>query len=525
MGRVNTGDGQLSIWNVSWVARALLVDPGSVFDANIFYPHRHALAFSETNLGAGALGLLAYATTHDPYVTHNVAALLMFVLATIASYYLARYVSGHRGASMIAAVMFAFCPYVFARTAHIQLLATAGLPLSLLAFHRVVDRATVARAVALGLALVAQALACAYYGIFAGLTVAVGALFFAASRRRWRDPRYWAAFAGAAALVVLLLLPCYLPYQQIQREAGFVRTLDDARMYGAEWRAFFASAAWAHRWMHPLLGSWNEVLFPGFATLIFGTAGIWFVVRARPAGNARAAATGPAVKRDVALFYMIVGAVALWCAFGPAAGLYTLLYYTIPVFSFLRAPARFGVMVTLALSILSAVGIAQLVQDRRIAVQRLATAFLMIATVAELAVIPLPLPDALPVPRAYRHLAALPYGPVAEFPFFYTRPDFPRHAYYMLYSTYHWRPLINGYSDYIPPDFRQMAVPLSSFPTRESFAILEARRARYVVFHLGLYDSRSREKLLERIAQYQEYLRPLLQEDEVWLYEIVAWPR
>src|SRR5262245_11245122 len=39
IGRVDNGDGQFSIWNVAWVARALVLDPLHVFDANIFYPH------------------------------------------------------------------------------------------------------------------------------------------------------------------------------------------------------------------------------------------------------------------------------------------------------------------------------------------------------------------------------------------------------------------------------------------------------------------------------------------------------
>ena len=57
VGRVDNGDGQLSIWNVAWVARTLVADPLHVFDANIFYPHTGTLAYSEANLGAarGAL--------------------------------------------------------------------------------------------------------------------------------------------------------------------------------------------------------------------------------------------------------------------------------------------------------------------------------------------------------------------------------------------------------------------------------------------------------------------------------------
>ena len=113
---------------------------------------------------------------------------------------------------------------------------------------------------------------------------------------------------------------------------------------------------------------------------------------------------------------------------------------------------------------------------------------------------------------------------MAEFPFFYLRMDFPRHAEYMLASTAHWRPLINGYSDHIPAEFRAMVVPLSSFPNPESFAILKRLRAQYVVFHLNLYDHRAVVDLKARIEQYRGYLRPIRLEDPVWLFHIAAWP-
>jgi hypothetical protein len=94
----------------------------------------------------------------------------------------------------------------------------------------------------------------------------------------------------------------------------------------------------------------------------------------------------------------------------------------------------------------------------------------------------------------------------------------------MLYSTAHWRPLINGYSDHIPPEFRAMVVPLSSFPNPESFAILKQLRAKYVVFHLNLYDRHALADLKARIEQYRGYLEPIRVEDPVWLFHIAAWP-
>jgi hypothetical protein len=95
---------------------------------------------------------------------------------------------------------------------------------------------------------------------------------------------------------------------------------------------------------------------------------------------------------------------------------------------------------------------------------------------------------------------------------------------YMLNSTAHWQPLVNGYSDHIPDEFRKSVITLSSFPSRESFAILARANTRYVVFHLDMYNTRLRERLMERLDTYHAYLRPIVREDSVWLYEIVDWP-
>ena len=102
VGRLNTDDGRWSIWVVSWVAHALTTDPAGVFQANIFYPQRNALAFSEANLVEGAIGAPVWALTGNPYATHNVVALFSFILAFAGAYYLVRYLTGHRGAAAVA---------------------------------------------------------------------------------------------------------------------------------------------------------------------------------------------------------------------------------------------------------------------------------------------------------------------------------------------------------------------------------------------------------------------------------------
>src|SRR3954469_21858509 len=65
LSRTESADGQFSIWNVAWVAHALITDPTHVLDANIFYPHTKTLVYSEANLAAGTLATPVYWLTRN----------------------------------------------------------------------------------------------------------------------------------------------------------------------------------------------------------------------------------------------------------------------------------------------------------------------------------------------------------------------------------------------------------------------------------------------------------------------------
>jgi len=503
-GRIDTNDGRWSIWVVSWVAHALTTDPGSIFRANIFYPHDNALAFSEGNFVGGAMAIPAWLLTKNPYAAHNFFFIASFVLSSVATYFLVRYLLGDWRAAAIAGILFAYSPFAFARQAHSQLLMIGVLPWAMLAFHRFVDRVSIARAIELGVVLWLAGLACAYYGIFAGGLVGLGTLMFAVTRGYWKQPRYWMMVALAAAVCIGLTAPLFLPYLRMQDTTGFARPLDGS--YSANVAAWLISSAWAHRWWAPYLSGASEVLFPGIMATVLGIWGA-FIWR----------------HKDVAWFYITAAVIAFWTTFGPKAGLYTVFYYTIPVFSFLRAPSRTGIVVTLCLVVLAAPALLRLMDLRK---ARTMFVVLLALAIADTYRAPLRMREAPPLPNVYRTLARLPRGPVIELPFWSDRIAYHRHAEYMLDSAYHWQPLINGYSDHIPQDFRDNALPLSGFPSRDAFAILERSQARYVVAHLNLMDAQSRESLIDRLdREYVNYLRPLEKDGDVWLYEIIAWPR
>jgi len=391
---------------------------------------------------------------------------------------------------------------------------TAGLPFGLLAFHRLADHPNVGRGALLGVAMVAQALLCGYYAVFVALMIGFAVLVVAAARRLWTDPCFWKAIAVAAGVAIGAGLLLFLPYLTLQRATGFFRSLEGARQYSADWRTYFASSSYAHAWMLRLIGRWGEPLFPGFIALVFGPSGavVGWLARGRA--------------RETSILYGGLALLAYCASLGPEGGLYSLLYSTLPVFTLLHAPSRFGLIVVFALAVLTGVAVAALLarlsRSSGPLTSSVVAMVLAVIASAEL-IVPLRFPSVRPTEAAYRVLATLPRGAVIEMPVFSARFAFAR-TQYMLSSTAHWMPLVDAYSDYIPQDFLDHAEVLGGFPSREAFKLLEPDRVRYAVFHLNLYGADTRRELLSRLRQFAGYLRVRYADEEIWLYEIVGFP-
>ena len=509
-GRVDSGDGRHGVWNVAWVAHALTTAPTTVFDANIFFPNPHALAFSEANLLAGVLAIPAWVISGgNPYAAYNSVVLMAFTFAALSAYFLARTVGSSRFGAAIAALIYGYSPYMFAHLPHIQLLMTFGPALSLAMLHRFVDQPTTRRAIGLGLSLTVTGLACAYYGIFIGLIVTIGVIWFAVTDGRWRSWHYWALSALAAAVTVACITPFFLPYLDIQND-GFVRRLEEARPYSTTGRAFLASAVLVHRWMLPLIESWSDVLFPGFLAIALSLGAVWLTWQHRTLERWRMVG-----------FYLVVAVVSYWITMGPDGGLYTVLYHTLPVFSFLRAPIRMGVLVTLVTGILAALALTWL--GARVRAFRPAGLALIAIAVIESWVGPLELAKAPEVPAVYKRLARLPRAGVAEFPFYRGSNERFLNTDYMLMSTFHWQPILNGYSDHFPPDYFTSREALNSFPSRAAVNLMREKGVRWVVVHHNRYPSNRATEVRMLLRQSDLGIR-LAEDAPSWsLYEII-WP-
>ena len=270
--------------------------------------------------------------------------------------------------------------------------------------------------------------------------------------------------------------------------------------------AYVATPARVHeRWARDVYqrADPKDSLFPGLIATILSLVGVvlWGARLRDP-------------RLRVAVGLAIVGVVL---SFGPATPVYDVFYRVVPFASSVRAASRFGVLWLSGLALLAAFGTAAIARHwPRFAV---ATSIAAVAAVnAEAFRGPVPYVRAPESSSVYDTLATLPYGVVAEMPFWWRPIDVPRNANYMLDSTRHWKPLLNGYSGFTPESYRKRADILWYFPFRAaSFAELDRAGVSYVVLHLPEYGSQRREAR-ELIAASGRW-RVAAATDDVVLYE------
>ena len=522
-------DALLNVWITAWDGHQLLTDPVHLFDANIFYPYRRTLAYSELLLGNALLALPITAVSSNPVLGYNVALLLSFTLSGLGTYLLVRKLTGHPGAGVVAGLVFAFSSYQMSNLAQAQLLATQWLPFTLLALHLLLRQPRPRYAAAFVLFFWLQTVTSFYYGIMLGLVVVgfwiLDSGFWIFRRRRefsWQlvvrhaPLRYWLAAVGCW---LLLILPFVVPYLQVQGELGFERTLADSEPFSASLQQYalvppgsVVNGQWLPSDSQPRAGGYPvDALFPGLVAL--GLA-VWGLVRGR--GRTRWLYAGLLL----VAFCLSLGP-RLYLAPGRPAGLdlplpYAWLYAVVPGFAALRAPVRFDALVMLALAVLAGYGVASLLPQRRSGqpgslVPLSGKHFGTVALLAGLVTLEsLVWPGAHAeqvavgeqVPQVYRWLAEQPPGPLLELPMVLT--DGGPQLEYQHLSTYHWHPTPDGYSGFIPPKHGQIVYEMERFPSERSVSLLQALDVQYVVVHTARYSELRRRQVEAALAQASE---------------------
>jgi hypothetical protein len=220
------GDSLLNTWILAWDVRQITHGHiGHFFDANIFYPHTRTLAYSEHLFTESLAALPVALLTGNPVLAHNIVLLLGFITSAFGMYFLARYLTGKILPAIIAGVIYAFNPFMFAHIFQVQVLWAGGIPLTFLFLHRYFDHGRRRDILAFAFFFILQVLANGYYALFLSFFAALFILVKAVQKKRIFRVHFWLELVLAGVLIAAAAGPFTLQYVKIQKDMGFRRDI------------------------------------------------------------------------------------------------------------------------------------------------------------------------------------------------------------------------------------------------------------------------------------------------------------
>jgi hypothetical protein len=467
--RLDSPDALLNGFIVSWNLEQLRNDPLHLFDANIFFPEKGALAYSENLLTASLIAAPVALVSDNPILLVNIVLLAAFVFSGLAAFALAFELTHDRLAAYLAGILFTFAPYRFAHLPHLQLQLAFGVPLSfVLVRWLVAGRGRLYATVGFALAALLTFGSSVYYTVYVASAVPIVALTELYWVPQEKRRRALGQLLVGGVLAVVLVMPLVLPYRA-KLQSGRVRSLQTAAEFSAGLHEYLSSFSW----LHAFLPKANEPLFPGFVALTLAATALLTAGR----------------ERERKWCWVAVGLLGVALSLGPSLGLFTFLYNVAAPYRALRVPSRAGVLFLLAVALLAAIGLTRVKRP----VLRWA---LVIVAALECLVAPLVFQMEAPsYPAIYRHVETLPEpGAMVELPL--PPPErFQDNAIFVYRSIFHHRQIVNGYSGFAPPSYGLAYRQLMRRDFLRGLRAMESKGVRYVLAHEGRLGPRMKRQI------------------------------
>lgn len=262
------GDPLLNLWILQWDFRAMTT-LSPLFEAPIFVPAKHALAFSENLLGVALLTLPGHLAGLTPIETYNFSSFLAFATAGTAGFVMARAITLRVLPAFCAGFFFAFVPFRFDHLSHLQHLWTMWLPLLVWATLRLWERLTLGSATILCLVVAMNGLTNIHWLLFGNTALLLSIPFVAAASGN--PKRFLVLFTLAFGIGNALLVPILVPYKDASTAYSMKRHSEENLEGSArleDWLAatprsdFYGDTKLARKTAH------ERRLFPGFFAII-----------------------------------------------------------------------------------------------------------------------------------------------------------------------------------------------------------------------------------------------------------------
>ncbi|MCX7957930.1 MAG: hypothetical protein N3B13_02695, partial [Deltaproteobacteria bacterium] len=220
------GDPLLNIWTIWWDSERIInLDFNNYFDANVMFPYKNTLAFSEHLTGEAILGLPFYLITKNPVFTYNILYILSFIAAGLGMFILTYHITGSYTASFFAGFIYSFVPHRTGQAGHIQTLWSGFFPLCIYYLLKLIDEIKIKNLLLLSFFIILQSLMNMYYIVYMGLILLITGIPYLIYKRKITDIKLYIHLISAAILSFIILLPFLLPYIELRESFGLTRDI------------------------------------------------------------------------------------------------------------------------------------------------------------------------------------------------------------------------------------------------------------------------------------------------------------
>lgn len=218
------GDPLLNTWILSWnIHKITTGDVKNYFDANIFYPHRRTLAYSECFFPQSLIALPVLLVSKNPILAYNFVLLFAFISSALGMYFFASFLTKNNLAGILAGIIYAFSPFMIDHLFHVQVLTAGGIPLSFLFLHKYFDSNRFRDFLFFALFYILQALSNIYYAFYLALIAGLFILIQSFLTGLYRKGRFWMKLGFCLIIISAVVGPFFYQYIQVHKEMGFER--------------------------------------------------------------------------------------------------------------------------------------------------------------------------------------------------------------------------------------------------------------------------------------------------------------
>ncbi len=496
------GDNFAFLYKIWWFRTALLdLHMSPFFDPGSYAPFGFSLGQGEPTLANTLTGVPIAALTNDVFA-YNLLALLSFPVSAVGGYLLVKELTGSRLAALLGGVAFAFCPYRLSQFAgHLQMLGTGWIALSFYFLERLLKMRRMREGIYLGVSLGLAAMSAWYYAYMVALALgAFVALRLLLGYGLSALPRLVRPLLAGIVVFLVIASPVAVPSLQLWAGGNLSHSAKAADEHSAAPADYLIP--------NPLQPVWGELgmrahaeqnviesaLYLGLPVVLIAAAG-WWTARRKEAVAVRRGRTAWLL---LALLCFVLslgltlhddGGQVKFGAEGAALPMPgRLLYDWLPLYSSMRAFARFGVLVMLAVVVLMGMGWAALLRwgPRWVRIRPLwSTGLAALLILADFWSGPYAWGTSrVEAGEAARYLAQQPPGLVMRMPLSSSQSG-PA-----LYDrVFYGKPLAYGYETFEPPQWRDARPALLDFPSDRALDVLAGWGVRYIVVSGNAYGA------------------------------------